>query len=213
MAPLSRARRWRRAPEAFQWGMAACTKEGETNSGDRHVIGPFPGGLLAGVVDGLGHGDEAALAAERAVRILEADPEAPVVELMRQCHEALRQTRGSVLTLASFSAADQTVAWVGVGNVEGLILRASPGAAAPRESLLLRNGVVGFQLPALTEAVISLSAGDIVVLATDGLDPAFTTELALGEPPQALAERLLHRYAKGHDDALALVVEFLGSVT
>jgi phosphoserine phosphatase RsbX len=213
MASLKGARRWRRAPEAFHWGMAACTKEGETSSGDRHVIGRFAGGLLAGVVDGLGHGDEAALAASRAVRVLEAEPEAPVVELMRLCHEALRQTRGAVVSLASFRAADQTLAWVGVGNVEGVVLRAGAPAAAPRESLLLRNGVVGFQLPTLTEAVVSLSPGDVVVLATDGLDPAFTTELAPGEAPQALAERLLLRYAKGTDDALALVVEFLGSRT
>jgi phosphoserine phosphatase RsbX len=165
------------------------------------------------VVDGLGHGDEAALAAARAVRVLEAEPEAPVAELMRYCHEALRQTRGAVLSLASLKAAEHSLTWIGVGNVEGLVLRASRSHSPDRESLLRRSGVVGFQLPVLSASVVSLAPGDTLVLATDGLDAAFTTELELGGPPQALAEQLLLGYTKGTDDALALVVEYLGSET
>ena len=66
--------------------------------------------------------------------------------LMKLCHEALHTTRGAVLTLASFNGLDGTVTWLGVGNVDGVLLRADPKAMPVREYVLLHGGVVGLQL-------------------------------------------------------------------
>jgi serine phosphatase RsbU (regulator of sigma subunit) len=194
----------------IEWGVAARTKTGQAASGDRHVVTFFPAGALVAAVDGLGHGSEAQAAAQAAAAILEAEPDASVIGLVRRCHEALRQTRGVVLSLASFNNRDSTLTWIGIGNVEGVVMRADRAATPSREVLLLRGGVVGYQLPQLAASVLSVAAGDTLVFATDGIRSDFGTDLSIGESPQRRANRILAQYAKGSDDALVVVVEFLG---
>jgi phosphoserine phosphatase RsbX len=208
MTPAARVRRQR----LVDWGVAAHTKGGETASGDRCLVAPFPGGVLVAAMDGLGHGEAAAAASGRAAEVLEREPQAPLTELMRRCHEALADTRGVVLSLAAISGPQRTLSWMGVGNVEGLLLRADPAAASPREALLLRAGVVGYQLPHLGEAVLAVAARDVLVFATDGVHAAFTADARSGEPPQHLAERLLRAHGRLSDDALVLAVEILGAL-
>ncbi len=98
--------------------------------------------------------------------------------------------------------------WLGVGNVEGFLLRAAPNS--PRESVLLRGGVIGYQLPPLRATVLSLARGDTLVLATDGIKSTFADNLNLADPPQQIADRILARCNKDIDDALVLVVHYLG---
>jgi hypothetical protein len=183
---------------------------GEADSGDLAVVEPFSGGVLVGAVDGLGHGREAAEAARLAASTLAGHAFEPVASLVRRCHNALLETRGVVMSLASFHSVDSTITWTGVGNVAAMLLRVGPSDSRP-DSLLLRGGVVGFQLPALSEDVLAVAPGDTLLLATDGLRPGFAEGLVLGPPPQALAERILAQHLKGSDDALVLVAQFLES--
>jgi phosphoserine phosphatase RsbX len=194
-----------------EWGSAGAAIEGEVESGDAHVVAGFPHGTLVGLVDGLGHGPEAAAAAGEAVRLLEAHAGKPVLDLVERCHEALRYTRGAVMSLASFDARTASMTWIGIGNVEGILLRA-PGAASPaREGIGLRGGVVGYQLPPLRASTLSVSPGDTLVLATDGIRSGFVAGLAPRGSPQELADSILARFARGSDDALVLVARYVGA--
>lgn len=193
----------------LEWGIASEPLAGQPESGDLGLVLPFPGGVLLGALDGLGHGDEAAAASRAAAEVLRAQPDAPVIWLVRQCHGALGDTRGVVMSLASFSARYGTLTWIGIGNVEGLLVRAN-AANPPRETLLLRGGVVGFKLPELGAAVLPVARGDALVFATDGIRNDFANGLSLTNPPQQVADQILARHAKKTDDALALVALFLG---
>lgn len=184
---------------------------GQVTSGDRHLVTPFPGGVLVAVVDGLGHGPEAAEAAAQAVRTLESHPEQPVISLVKRCHEALRGTRGAVMSLASYSARDSTMIWLGVGNVQGVVLQRPHKMHERRESLLLRGGVLGTQLPALTAAVVPVRWGDILILATDGIRSEFARNVIVTDPVKTIADRILTEHTKGTDDALVLVSRYLGT--
>jgi hypothetical protein len=114
------------------------------------------------------------------------------------------------MTVASLNALDNTVTWLGVGNVEGRLLRADAGNTHPCESVLLRNGLVGLQLPALHAGVLSLSPGDLLVFATDGIRTGFEQGLDRTEPPQQMADQILNQHFKGSDDALVLVARYIG---
>jgi negative regulator of sigma-B (phosphoserine phosphatase) len=195
---------------AIEWGVATKAMAGEADSGDLEVVESYAGGVLVGAVDGLGHGHEAAEVARLAASTLVGHASEPVASLVRRCHSALLETRGAVMSLASFNSADSTITWTGVGNVIAVLLRVGPTDYARRESLLLRGGVVGFQLPALSEHVLAVAPGDTLLLATDGVRPDFAEGLVLGPPPQELAERILAQHLKGGDDALVLVAQFLG---
>jgi phosphoserine phosphatase RsbX len=175
-----------------------------------HVVEPFAAGMLLGALDGLGHGDEAAFAARAAVDLLRPHAGDGVISLVRRCHQGLLDTRGVAMSLASFDAREGSLAWLGVGNVEGVLVRADPDADRPRESLVLRGGVVGYRLPALRAEVLSVAPGDVLVFATDGVDKAFASEATAAEEPQLLADRILGRWGKATDDALVLVARFEG---
>src|SRR5438552_70445 len=84
--------------------------------GNRH-------GILLAVAAEVGHGGEAVAAARAAVAILEQFAPESIISLVKRCHQALTKTRGVVMTLAALSALEQTVTWLGVGNVEGRLLR------------------------------------------------------------------------------------------
>jgi len=197
----------------IEWAAAEGTRAGQTESGDRYLVAPTPDGALVAVVDGLGHGAEAADAAKVAVRSLERNAQQRVIPLVRDCHQSLVGTRGAVISVASFTAHDQTMTWLGVGNVEGLLLRAL--ATSPRrESLLLRGGVVGVHLPTLTAEIVPVTPGDTLILATDGVRSDFSSErLSQQDPPPMLADYILARWGKQDDDALVLVVRYLGLAT
>ena len=198
------------APAALDWSVAARTLPGQRVSGDLHLVKPLDHRILVGVIDGIGHGDAAAAAARAAADVLDRYAGEPAIPLVQRCHEALLQTRGVVLTLATLNTQENTMTWLGVGNVEGRLLRADPRASHPRESVLLRGGLVGFQLPALQASVIPVAAGDVLVLATDGIHPTFEEGIHRNAPPRQIARAILSRHSKGNDDALVLVARYLG---
>jgi serine/threonine protein phosphatase PrpC len=203
----------------LQSGMAVRSIT-QTESGDQHLFCLFPGGGLAAVADGLGHGEKAAIAAETAMSVLQEYPQEPVQALMQRCHDALRKTRGAVLSLASFSAPPPNsngtpwhMTWLGVGNVKGVLLRANSAPQPVREWLVPRGGVVGYQLPNPHPATFQVLPGDMLIFATDGLHSNFMEGINLAafqsqpNPAQALADDILARSIRGTDDALVLVVQ------
>jgi phosphoserine phosphatase RsbX len=195
----------------IEWGVATRVLLGERESGDLYAVARFDGGALVAAVDGLGHGPDAAIAARRAVDVLEAHACEPIASLLHRCHEALRGTRGAVLTLASFAADRPVLSWVGVGNVEGTLIRADPETERPRESVFLVGGVAGHKLPTLRPVELLLAAGDTLVLATDGVRAGHAEALDPASPPGRAAQCILDRYARGNDDALVLVARYRGA--
>ena len=190
--------------------MAAKTLTGQSASGDRYVVIPLPQGILVAVMDGLGHGEEAAASARVAAATLERYAGESVITLVRRCHDNLKTTRGVVMSLAAFNRGDETMTWMGVGNVEGVLIHADPVVNPHAETLLLRGGVIGGQLPPLRAAVIALTPGDTLILHTDGIRALPLRDIALDEPPQRIASGILDRYAKSTDDVLVLVGRYNG---
>ncbi|OLD59720.1 MAG: hypothetical protein AUI33_16195 [Ignavibacteria bacterium 13_1_40CM_2_61_4] len=191
-------------------GVATLTLAGEAESGDLHLVKAVGGGVLVSVVDGLGHGAEAASAARAAVAALDRHASESLLPLLRRCHQALAGSRGVVMSAAFFDRADGAMTWIGVGNVEGTLVFGDPAARPARASLTTRGGIVGSELPALRAEVIAVAAGDLLIFATDGVRSPFTDGLPADASPQQLADHILSRHAKGTDDALVLVARYAG---
>lgn len=197
----------------IDWAVATQTLPGQEVSGDLYVVRPFLNGVLVAVVDGLGHGIEATAAARAAVSVFQNHAADPILELINRCHEALLKTRGAVITVGSFNLSENTLTWLGVGNVEGRLLYANRLAAPKFESVLLRGGVVGYQMPVLQASVVSVNENDVLVLASDGIHADFLTAPQPTEAPQEIADRILKKHFKGTDDAVVLVARYLGART
>jgi phosphoserine phosphatase RsbX len=197
----------------LEWAVSTRRLVGEADSGDRCLVAPLPNGVLVAVVDGLGHGDEAAAVSEIAVATLREHACGSVLRLLQQCHAALQGTRGVVISLAAINAENSTLSWAGVGDVEGVVVRADAAASRPREYVSLRGGVVGYRLPKMNETVIPLMPGDTLIFATDGIRRSFTEESLAHGSPQQLADHILRQHGKQTDDALALVARYLGGAS
>jgi negative regulator of sigma-B (phosphoserine phosphatase) len=194
----------------FEYGVAARPLPGELKSGDLPAVIPLPQGALVAVVDGLGHGYEATLAAEIAVITLRAQPHLPVDHIVRRCHEALIKTRGVAMSIASLDWRDETMTWLAIGNVAGLLLRANKQGGFEREHILMRGGIVGHRLPSLRPATLRLHRGDLLIFATDGICEGFQEAVRFGARAQEIADRILTRYGQITDDALVLVGRWNG---
>ena len=196
------------ATSIIEWGVAGSALEQE--SGDLHVVLPFPDGVLVTLMDGLGHGPEAAFAACAAVPVLEAHAAEPVLAVVQRCHEALRKTRGVVMSVASFSRSDAAMSWIGVGNVEGTLLRSRTTGNLADEALVTRGGVVGYNLPPLRAKTVPVFHGDLLILATDGVRSGFGSHVMQHADPGEIARTILATHGKASDDAHVLVARYLG---
>lgn len=196
----------------LEWGVASVALPGEAESGDLHLVRPIAGGVLVAVVDGLGHGADAATAARLAVAALGPHAHDSPLSLFERCHQALKGTRGVVMSLALIRRADASLTWLGVGNVEGLLVRADGGGETTRarRALITRGGIVGSELPRLQPEVLPLATGDTLLFATDGIREGFAERLSADATPQQQADDILARHRKGTDDALVLVARYRG---
>jgi negative regulator of sigma-B (phosphoserine phosphatase) len=193
----------------LEWAAAARVRPGERVPGDLALIVPSPAGALIAAADGLGHGPAAACAARVALREAWLSAEADIAAITRSCHRALRSTRGAALSLGIVGRARRTLTWLGVGNVEGRVLRGTSGRSAP-ESLLLASGLPGRDLPEVSPKTVPLERGDLVIFATDGVAQCFADDLDVSGTTAEIAERIMRRHWKANDDALCVVARYLG---
>lgn len=194
-----------------EWGFASRSVDRAAESGDRCIVTPTHEGALLVVVDGLGHGEKAAEAAQVAVATVHEFTDSSILSIFSRCHERLKGTRGVVMSLALINAAERTMTWAGVGNVEGLLIRGGTGSEARKSHLIQSRGVIGDRLPPLVVSTKSMSEGDIVICFTDGIRTGFDEVLNLRSPPQQIANAILASHRRGDDDALVLVARYLGS--
>ena len=115
------------------------------------------------------------------------------------------------MTIARIDVEQESLAWVGVGNVAAALLRTTAAGSATVDEPVLSGGIVGFDLPRITVRTVDLRRGDIIVMATDGIDRRFTDEIGARRGARLMADAILSDSRKGTDDALVLVGWFRGS--
>jgi len=195
----------------LDWAMAGRPLPGEEVSGDLAACMPVGDGALLATVDGLGHGAEAAKAAEIARDTIAAHSSESLPSVLRHCHVGLARTRGAAITLARVQCGARMVQWVGVGNVEAcLVRRNESGHGSMVASAVLFGGTAGYRLPSLRDAVVELRTDDLLIMATDGLNRDFVPDVATGRPVDRIAALILDRHARATDDALVAVARVRG---
>jgi len=178
---------------------------GFVECGDTFVIEPAErqpgGGLLVAVIDGLGHGNEAGIAADAAARTVRGHRELPLDQILRHCDQQLHPTRGAVMAVLRLEA-DGRGEFCGVGNIE---VQSLVGQAA---GVFCLPGIVGHNVRALRIMPFTMQSGDIYCLHTDGVSSRGDLRGCLPGAPQAVARRIVDAWGRQHDDATAVVLGF-----
>lgn len=194
---------------SLRWAVASRALNAGEASGDSYVVAPTPRGMLVAVIDGLGHGAEAAGPAAIAAAEVTKRANEPVVAIVHYCHQALLQTRGAVMSLAAFDFVERTMTWIGIGDVAGVLIFGDTTVSPAHTVLVHRGGIVGSTMAPPRPWIVPLHDGDTLVFATDGVKRGFETGLLLHPEPSSMANLILDRHAKGSDDALVLVARYV----
>ncbi len=198
--------------EGITWSILRLALPGQVESGDRYYVKAFRDRLLLAAIDGLGHGHEAALAGKKAIQVLDehAKQTDSLMDLVKRCHEDLKNTRGVVMNIASFNWQKKTMSWIGIGNVNGFYFHREKGEIQPSQmTIMQRSGIVGFKLPVLQVTMLPLQFGDTLIFTTDGIQNDYVDELYLQGSTEQIAEYISKGYSKKNDDALILVARYL----
>jgi anti-sigma regulatory factor (Ser/Thr protein kinase) len=189
-----------------KWDVGAATRALHNSSanGDSFVIRQDGDALLVGLIDGLGHGELAQIAALAAQRYVRTHAELSLDAIFLGVGRACRATRGVVMTIARFHSPSQ-MSFAAVGNIE---TRACCGGE--RSSFPITRGIVGAEISAVRVQDIKWKQEWILVLHSDGLHSRWQwsdfNSLA-HKPAGEIARVLLTKLATGNDDATVLVVK------
>jgi anti-sigma regulatory factor (Ser/Thr protein kinase) len=199
-----RRRGARRPDEGFALGAVCAPMKGEPVSGDAWTAWSLPGREGVMVVDGLGHGADAAEAAHTAVEVAKRHPRLGAAELIAHIHDALRATRGAAGAVAVLDTAAGVCTFCGVGNISG-----SLHARGKSRSMVSHGGILGHQARKIAQFSYPLAPDTLCILHTDGLATRWSLEAYPGlaqRHPGLVAAALYRDFSRGRDDVAVLAV-------
>ncbi len=173
---------------------------GEEKCGDRALSWVDGNMHLIAVIDGLGHGPLAALAADAAATYLHEQRKLELTALFAGCDRALRNTRGAMLTVVRIDQSTGRAWHAAIGNVEARLV--GPGDVP----LLTTPGIVGARSRSVNVRSFELLPGSTLILHTDGISNHFPITQLHGRQARVIADELLREHAKDHDDAGCAVI-------
>lgn len=184
-------------------GAVVVPKPGEESCGDGWSCHDDAQGRTLFVVDGIGHGPEAARAAHEAVLAFQRHRTAAVGDIIEAVHQALRPTRGAAIAVARIDWTSSSIAFAGLGNIGSV--------AVPRQGPLKRmvshNGTAGHTARRIQSFDYPCSEG-LIVMYSDGIGSNWSFDPYPGlvlMPPRLVAGVLYRDGARGRDDAAVLV--------
>lgn len=178
---------------------------GDPRCGDQGQWWRRDDGLLLCLVDGLGHGPNAETAALAVLEYMGAHRDEDLHELFAGCDRAVRHTRGAAAGLAHIDERTGVLTFAGIGNIWGLI-------RDHREIRMISDyGIVGGGYRKLRPETYPLEPGNLVMLATDGIQARSADQgwpsVPFGEL-QAQADMILERWGRKTDDAAVMLYRY-----
>jgi hypothetical protein len=185
------------------YGVINRAKPGQEVCGDSWAVELLAERSLFFLADGLGHGPDAAIASQDAVRAFRRNKTRRPKEILEAAHIALHGTRGVAAAVAEIDHAKQEVCFAGIGNIAGTI--AGPARC---QSMVSHNGIVGHQVRKVQEFTYPWVQNALLVLHSDGLSSRWQLERYPGlvvRHPSLITGVLYRDFQRDNDDATVLV--------
>ena len=178
---------------------------GERFCGDAWTFHHSAGRTVVLLTDGLGHGREAAEAAEEAIATFRKRQEMAPGEILRYLHDSLKKTRGAVAAVAEIRPQEGFLTYAGVGNISASVL-----AGSVSRSLVSHNGTLGMVTSRIQEFRSPWTRDSLLVLHSDGLQSKWDLSSYSGlvtRHPAIIGAALLRDFRRQRDDASVVVVK------
>jgi len=195
------------SPSTSSSGLRAHTahltspKPGERQNGDAVLVrhDEHRHQTMLAVIDGLGHGPDAAKASRAAIECLTfLALGTPVLDAIRAVHAELRGSRGAAGTICVIDGFRLEAC--AVGNVQLLCANCDV-------PLVLSAGILGHQVAKFRVAACEVKAGARVALISDGISTRFRLEDLRHLEPEGACQFVMSRHRRQEDDATVLVAD------
>lgn len=182
-------------------GAISIPADGETFKGDRYIILEYDQKVFLSVIDGLGHGEEAAKSAEEIKNYLLDNYKKSLTSLLKGAHKSLKSLRGGVVGLARIDLQKSTFKSAGAGNIRIRIF------GEDQKRHLFPPGTIGRNLKNVRERRLPYEKGDVVIIYSDGISSKFEVKEGKlkNQDLQESAEYILDEYGKPEDDQTVIV--------
>ncbi|HEY1810094.1 MAG TPA: SpoIIE family protein phosphatase [Acidobacteriaceae bacterium] len=193
------------SPEHLRIAGLAVPYPGERVCGDAWAFQHSEERMVVLLTDGLGHGLDAAEAAQEAVATFHKRSEKGPADILGFLHDSLRKTRGAVAAVAELRPKQGTLVYAGVGNVSASVLT---GGAS--RSLVSHNGTLGMVTSRIQEFNTPWTQDSMLVLHSDGVQPKWDLSSYAGlvtRHPAIIGAALLRDFRRQRDDASVVVVK------
>jgi anti-sigma regulatory factor (Ser/Thr protein kinase) len=192
-------------PDKLEIAGLTVPHPGERFCGDGWTFHHTKERLVALLVDGLGHGWEAAEAAREAIATFQRRAELNPGEILGYIHDSLKKTRGAVAAVAEIRPVEGKVIYAGIGNISAVVL-----SGGTSRSLVSHNGTLGVTTSRIQEFRVEWPADAVLVLHSDGLQSRWDLSSYAGlvvRHPAVIGGALLRDFRRQRDDASVVVVK------
>lgn len=186
---------------------ALCVcKPREIVSGDGYFIKRTDNEVRIFFGDGLGHGEHAKEAVDRASDFFFECNDKEPEDILRQMHEKVRRTRGLVACIAILDKKTSEWRLCGVGNILGRM-----HTGLQYKNYMAYNGIVGLNMPSsLKHSAFPAECNQHLIMCSDGI----STRWMLSKYPSilkydniVLAAALYKDFSRGNDDSSILIAK------
>ncbi|WP_176560606.1 ATP-binding protein [Pseudomonas sp. ICMP 561] len=160
--------------------------------------------ISALIIDGLGHGEDAEVAARAGEVEFQQRPFDSAERVLEDMHHSMKGTRGGAVAVANFDAGLDTLRFVGIGNIGATLI----GEDKVR-GLVSHPGIVGLQFRKAQAFEHSQVTGQLLVMYSDGLQSRWNLRDYPGliyRHPAVIAAVLHRDFCRGRDDVTVLVI-------
>ncbi len=186
-------------------GVVCLPKPREEVCGDAWAVDQHLGRFLLIVADGLGHGPDAAAAAQKAVQVFHGHAAQSPAEILTKAHSALRATRGAAVAIVEVDRAKEEVRFCGVGNIAGTVI-----IGEKSHGMVSHHGIVGQEARKIQEFHYPWAADALLVLHSDGLATRWSLAAYSGlatRHPSLIAGVLYRDFSRGQDDVTVIAAK------
>ena len=186
-----------------RFGAVCVPMPGETDCGDAwHLVSNGKHTAVI-MVDGLGHGTIAAVAAQAGIQSFTDSPWVPPKEVMHRAGTAMARTRGGAAACAQLDK-DGAISYAGLGNISGALVSRDKS-----QGLVSHSGILGLQTQRVQQFEYQRTPDTLLIMHSDGVSARGN----LRERPQLfehhpaiIAAALYRDFGRKHDDASVVVV-------
>lgn len=200
--------------------VARYTFEGEEESGDGNIVTETRDGVLVAVIDALGHGPEAASARKVVISTIRKQAFTDLSKIIEQCGKSVLHNRGVVMSLMAINTTNGELLCASVGNITTIIIHQTGHTGSLSDGIVYippMAGIVGYLTREPNIFSAKLTADDLILFYTDGVRDDIREKIVINTkrlfevPLSSVVEELFNSYCKRTDDALLMVLRYIGN--